>query len=214
MKTLLFDFDGTLADTVNLSFEVMNELAQKYHFRQLSESDLKRLKQLPARAVLKFLGISALKAPLVMAAGKRKVFARIDEVPCNQALKALLGRLQGACRFGVLSTNSAQNVKRFLTNHQLPPFDFIYADARLSGKARVLKRAIKKQNLEPKNLLYIGDEIRDIVAAKRAGVAVAAVSWGYNTKEVLAAQNPDYLVDDVTGLERAVSHFFSDTIDS
>jgi phosphoglycolate phosphatase-like HAD superfamily hydrolase len=43
--------------------------------------------------------------------------------------------------------------------------------------------------------VYVGDEVRDIVAARKAGVDVAAVSWGYNTREVLAKHEPDYLIE-------------------
>ena len=51
-----------------------------------------------------------------------------------------------------------------------------------------------KQALHPSNVLYVGDEVRDIEAAKKAGIRIAAVTWGYNSKKALEAYKPDYLV--------------------
>lgn len=208
MNTIIFDFDGTLADTVSLSHQVMNELALKYQFRQLSEADVRRLKEVPAKQVLKFMGISPLKVPFVMAAGKRKIFERIDKVPFDSDFKRLLERFKD-CRLGIVSTNAGKNVRSFLSNHQVSGFDFIYADARLSGKAGVLKKALKRQNCDKTKTVYVGDEIRDIAAAHKAGLKVIAVSWGYNTKGALEAAKPDYLVDDINGLDEALGAFFN-----
>jgi phosphoglycolate phosphatase-like HAD superfamily hydrolase len=44
-------------------------------------------------------------------------------------------------------------------------------------------------------VVYVGDEERDVVAARQAGVDIAAVTWGYNSPELLAVQEPDYLID-------------------
>jgi phosphoglycolate phosphatase len=46
----------------------------------------------------------------------------------------------------------------------------------------------------PDNVLYVGDEVRDIVACKKAGVKIAWVDWGYDLKEAVADEKPDYLI--------------------
>ena len=44
-------------------------------------------------------------------------------------------------------------------------------------------------------MLYIGDELRDVKASQKAGVPIAAVTWGFNSRQSLAAAKPDYLFD-------------------
>jgi phosphoglycolate phosphatase-like HAD superfamily hydrolase len=39
------------------------------------------------------------------------------------------------------------------------------------------------------------DEVRDIEAAKKSGIKSIAVAWGYNTKDALIKENPDFLVN-------------------
>ena len=57
-----------------------------------------------------------------------------------------------------------------------------------------MKKIIKKERLELKEVLYVGDEIRDIHAAKNTGIHIASVAWGYNTVESLKKNKPEYLI--------------------
>jgi phosphoglycolate phosphatase len=206
--TLIFDFDGTLADTLAINHQIMNALSVKYNFKSLSCDEVKQLKMLPARQVLRYMAIAPYKIPFVMAAGKSRLQSRIDDIAILPGFCQLLTRFKQHYRLAVVTTNSSKNVSRFLANHKIDFIDFIYADTRLSGKAGVLKKAIKKQALTPSKTLYIGDEIRDIKAAKAAGIGIVAVSWGYNTKAVLAEHNPEYLVSTLEQLEEAVADHF------
>jgi phosphoglycolate phosphatase-like HAD superfamily hydrolase len=54
---------------------------------------------------------------------------------------------------------------------------------------------LRKESLNPEEVVYVGDETRDIEAAKKSQIKVIAVTWGFNSKQVLAAQNPDFLID-------------------
>jgi phosphoglycolate phosphatase len=154
------------------------------------------------------MGIAKYRIPFVMAAGKAKLREVIDQVPLSVEFIKLLAQLAASYDLGIVTTNSSKNVQKFLSKHQVSTFDFVYADARLLGKSRVLKKAVKKQHLDKATTIYVGDEIRDIKAAKTVGIAVIAVCWGYNNKISLEACEPDYLVEDLAGLEAAIGDFF------
>ena len=96
---------------------------------------------------------------------------------------------------GIATSNSTKNVKIFLKNNNLDMFNFIYSSIDYFHKNRILERAIKKYGMEKENVIYIGDEIRDIKAAKEAGIKVASVTWGYNFESVLASYKPDFIVN-------------------
>ena len=52
-----------------------------------------------------------------------------------------------------------------------------------------------QRHLKSQEILYVGDELRDVKASQKAGIPVAAVTWGFNSRESLAASKPTYLFD-------------------
>ena len=73
-------------------------------------------------------------------------------------------------------------------------FDFIYSGVTIFGKTTIINNALKQNNLSSQQVIYVGDETRDIEASKKANIKVIAVAWGFNSHEVLAKQNPDFLI--------------------
>jgi HAD superfamily hydrolase (TIGR01549 family) len=104
-------------------------------------------------------------------------------------------RKQGA-RLFLCTSNSAENVKVFLKIHNLEgTFETIVGTMSIFGKSHGIKKTIKKYNLRPHETIYIGDETRDIQAAKKAGIRCASVSWGFNDRSLLEQYDPDYIFD-------------------
>ena len=84
----------------------------------------------------------------------------------------------------------------FLHEHQLNDcFHFVSASSKIWGKNRNIRHLIKSRQLNIDNMLYIGDETRDVDAAKKAGIKVAAVTWGFNSGETLKKHNPHYILN-------------------
>ncbi|PMB02817.1 carotenoid oxygenase, partial [Fischerella thermalis CCMEE 5196] len=73
-------------------------------------------------------------------------------------------------------------------------FEFIYSGITIFGKTTIINNLLKQKQLKPEEVIYVGDETRDIEASKKANIKVVAVSWGFNSPEVLAKQNPNYLI--------------------
>jgi phosphoglycolate phosphatase len=95
---------------------------------------------------------------------------------------------------GILSSNSAENISACLRANTVEEvFDFVVGYPRLFGKARAIRRLLKREQIEPGDFLYIGDEMRDVEAAKKAGVDVGAVGWGLHALELLAQLRPTFL---------------------
>lgn len=206
MKTLIFDFDGTLADTLAINHQILNRLAKVFRFRQTDTDELKRLKGLPIRQIMQAMEITPFKAPFVMAAGKYQLGKYIDDIQMPKGLVECLQQWQQDYRLGVVSTNSTSNIERFLLKTNAPRFDFIYANARLHGKAKSIERAMKAQGLEKADCIYIGDEIRDIDAARDVGIKCISVTWGYNNKTALENAKPDWMADNVGQLAKCIDN--------
>ena len=150
------------------------------------------------RQHLKYLNISLLKAPFVLKSLRKEMNDGIAHtgIAATDDIRNILENLKkNDCIIGILTSNSKQNVKEFLTNNNLNVFDFVYSGSSAFGKARMLESIIRKNKFEKSKTFYVGDEIRDIDAAKKAKVKMIAVSWGYNTIESLEKEDPDYVVN-------------------
>ncbi|HAU32452.1 MAG: HAD-superfamily hydrolase, subfamily IA, variant 3 [Desulfotomaculum sp. 46_296] len=63
-------------------------------------------------------------------------------------------------------------------------------------------KALEILNVPPGQSLYIGDSYHDIKAGLEAGTTTLAVTWGINTREELAALNPDGLLESWADLKK------------
>ena len=98
-------------------------------------------------------------------------------------------------RLGILTSNSESNVTAFLQQYDLQLFEFIKSSSKLLGKGSVIRKMLKEFQLDPSDVLFVGDEMRDIEAAQETGIHMAAVTWGYNSHSAIQALGPDYLVE-------------------
>ncbi|MGF1678703.1 MAG: HAD hydrolase-like protein, partial [Candidatus Methylacidiphilales bacterium] len=174
MKTrcLVFDFDGTIADTIEQGLLILNQLSKEYHFKKLNKSELSGAKDMTARQFIRHLDIPRLKVPRILSHGKRLLRERMSHVePCEGMVKLIRAARKDYDTLGILTSNSQENVELFLDRHGLDHvFDFISTVPKLSGKAKHLRAILRTFKLRPKEMLYIGDEIRDVKAGRKAAV--------------------------------------------
>ena len=196
-KTLVFDFDGTIADTLGETRRIFNRIAPDYGIREVAEHELDGLRHLSLKDLLSHLEIPKRRVPALIARGTGLMRGNITELQLITGMREVLIELRRHVRsFGILTSNATANVDLFLRAHGLrDQFDFISSTSKLTGKAKHLKAIRKTFSLRPEELLYIGDELRDVKASQKAGIPIAAVTWGFNSREALMAAAPDYLFD-------------------
>lgn len=194
---LIFDFDGTIADTFQAIVTISNQLADEFQYKKMTPTEAQLLKNKTTREIISHLEIPMLKIPLIIAKAKTELFKNISSITPVLGLKDTLEKLKDRdVQLGILTSNSEENVTGFLKNHKLEVFNFIKTTSKIWSKDHHLSKIIASHNFNPGNVIYIGDEARDIVAAKRLGIKVAAVAWGYNSTQALLANKPDYLLND------------------
>jgi HAD superfamily hydrolase (TIGR01549 family) len=116
-------------------------------------------------------------------------------------VKQVLMELSKDNKIYILSTNSQVNIENFLRkNHLDGSITKVYGDIGLRGKTTALKKLIKREKLDKKDCVYIGDETRDIEAARKAKVKSTGVTWGFNNAEAIRDSKPDAVIDKVRKL--------------
>jgi phosphoglycolate phosphatase len=195
-RIVLFDFDGTIGDTFATGVEILNLLSVEFHFRPLPPEEVEFARNLSTRELMKHLGIPRMKLPQISKRGTEEITKRIDSIHSFHGVPEMIRHLHATgYQLGILTSNSKENVEAFLKAHHLEVFDFIKSSSKLLGKGSVLRKLIRECQVKPREILLIGDELRDIDAAHETGVHVAAVTWGYNSRHVLEESSPDYVFE-------------------
>lgn len=196
-RTLVFDFDGTIADTLGETRLIFNKIAPDYGIREVAEHEMDHLRHLSLKELLDHLSIPKRRVPALIARGTGMMRGNIERLQMIAGMSEVLVEMRRHVRsFGILTSNATANVDLFLKTHGLrDQFDFISSTSKLTGKAKHLRAIRKTFSLRAEEMLYIGDEIRDVKASQKAGIPIAAVTWGFNSRESLAAENPDHLFD-------------------
>lgn len=197
MANIIFDFDGTLADTFPLIVDVSYRLSPKT--RRLPDKEIAKLRRLPLLTALRRLGISHWYVPWLIVFVRRHLTPRMQEVEPYEGIVAMLRQLgQGHHKLFIVTSNYRENVDIFLKHHKVASLfsgteTVFYASKRT--KTRAIRRLIKRYGLTATDCYYVGNEALDTHAAKRVGIHSVAVTWGgFNLSELKAAR-ADALID-------------------
>lgn len=200
VELVIFDFDGTLADSFGWFSKALNQSAQRWGFRPIRDRDqAEALRNLGASEILRELGVARWKVPLIARDLRTRMGREIGGIRPFEGVPEMLARLAGADRrLAIASSNAAGNIHQVLGPRCMSRFDALESGIGLGAKHRRLARICRRLNVEPEATIYIGDELRDVQAARRAGISAGAVTWGYNRESALLAGRPQILFRSVT----------------
>lgn len=196
IKQLIFDFDGTIVDSSALAVQILNELAEKYHFKKVTMEDVHILKTAPVRERFKRIGLPLYLIPKMSVDCMMMYHRELHALKPFDGIKDLMHYLKNeGFSLSVISSNSVENISHFVKDNDLEVFDHIISAKNLFGKDQSIKRFMKQNHLTSNETLYVGDEIRDIEACKKIPVKIIAVTWGFDPLSLLKSGSPDYIVD-------------------
>jgi phosphoglycolate phosphatase len=196
-ETIIFDFDGTIADTFPVIVRIFYHLTKRTDPFTYDEEE--RLRSLSLLSVAAELRIPLWRVPFLLVRGRRMMRQHMRQIePVKGVPKTIKALHERGHNLMVISSNSSENIREFLRLHELDDriFSNIYGGIGLWSKGRSLQRLARRSAFDVQHTWYVGDETRDIVAAKAAGVKSAAVAWGYNSVAALKEQQPDAIVSE------------------
>ena len=206
MRAVIFDFDGTIADSFGTVIAIAYHLTKKEQLADLEQVKLFRDHNASLTQAIKSLNIPKWQWPWLLQRGRRLMAQQIHQIPAFPGLERVLKDLsQDKFQLFIISTNSTANVERFLVEKgMLPYFDRIYGGAGLFDKDKIIRKVLKQEKMDAQNAVYVGDEVRDILAAKSLSMPCISVSWGYNSAELLASYAPMVVVHNAKQLENVI----------
>ena len=201
MKTIIFDFDGTLADSFDIIVGIIGKIA--IGGKVLGSKQLDDIREHTIIEAAKILEISKLKLPFLVALGRREMSKKINQLEIHEGLEDLIKDLHSKkINLMVLSSNSKKNIDFVLKKYSiLNYFSKIYGSVGLLSKSRSISKVLKSNKINKEDVIYIGDEARDAIAAKTLGINFIGVGWGFNSTKLLLKYDNYAIVQDTQELK-------------
>jgi phosphoglycolate phosphatase len=203
-KLVIFDFDGTLADSFPWFSRTINDIADRFHFKRVEPHERDTLRALDARGVMKHLGIPAWKMPFIANHMRKRKAQELDQTRLFEGVDGMLEQLSTAgMLMAMVSSNSESNIRAILGARNAGLITHYECGAALLGKSSRFRRILRRSGMKPADAICIGDEVRDLEAARKAGIAFGAATWGYTLPAALLARGPDLVfhsVDEIAGV--------------
>lgn len=188
-RLAMFDFDGTLADSIPFFLSVFNTVADRHAFRRIDVERAGELRHLGVRQMMDHVGMPAWKLPLASKTFMAMMRDSAHAISLFDGIADALRHLHGhGVLLTVVSSNSEHNVRTVLGPELAALIRRFDCGMSVFGKASRIRAVLKACGVAPADALYIGDQALDAEAARKAGVAFGAVHWGYATIEALRAQ--------------------------
>jgi phosphoglycolate phosphatase len=205
-QLVIFDFDGTLADSGSLMIRTLNDLAGQFGLRRVSDDEVQMLRGRSNTEIVRYLGVPLWKLPKIASEMRKRITADIDQIKLFAGVDDMLRTLDcGAVRLAIVSSNSEENVRRVLGAENSARIDVFDCSAAMFGKASKLRSVMRRLGIAPQATLYVGDETRDIEAAHEVSVACGVVTWGYAKPELLASFKPTLTFNDMSEIGSLVA---------
>jgi phosphoglycolate phosphatase len=193
-RLVIFDSDGTLVDSFPWFQEVINDVAHRFGLPHLDDATMELLRSTGAREIVKQLGVPRWKVPLIVRHMRRLKARDVHRTALFSGVPEMLVCLkQRNATLAIVSSDTEANVRQALGTLNAGLIDTFDCGVPIFGKSGRLRRLLRRGRFRPDEVIAIGDEIRDIEAARSVGIAFGAVSWGYARPAALAAHAPTVL---------------------
>ncbi len=204
---LHFDYDGVIVDSFDALLSAFQRTAVDTGLgRPPTRHDFETIEDLNAAGVAALLGVPEDRISDYTRRIHEVLAADGHEPALFPGIPDVLKTLSGKHTLVLVTSNYDPLVRRGLARHGMDACVSLVLDARLPGdKSDKIRHSLKRFAVPACEAFMIGDTRGDIRHGHAAGVRTAAVTWGYQSRDTLAKEAPDYLVDSPAELLRVLT---------
>lgn len=205
IEAAIFDFDGVIADSLDLVLSIGNHYLKMWRKKPISKEFYRSH---DVTNTYNSYGINPVLELFLFWKIRSAIHNNLRLIPVHEHIVPVVKTLSEEAPLSVLTSNSRHNVIDFLEVHRIHNYFLeIHGGFLAFNKDRGLTEMLVKSRLEPKKVVYIGDEPRDVRTAKAAGVNSIAVDWGYADRSLLLESEPDLIASTSEQLLRGIQSF-------
>jgi len=209
IKLIIFDFDGTIADTKKAYYSsILKNLKEKGFNKNQSEKLVDE--GLSLKATLDKLGLGFISKLVLHRKIMQEVKSYLKQV---HKCKSVSEIRKIKCRKIIVSNSLDEFMLPIIKHLKLNRyFKEIYGADDFSEKVQFISKYIKRHSINPKEVIYVGDRVADVRLAKDVGCIGAIISGkcAWNSKKEVEKANPDFLIGDFSYLKKIVGYLNRD----
>ncbi len=203
LDTLIFDWDGTLANSIERIVTAMQVAAAELKLPALDDEQVRGIigLGLPEAIAVLYPGLVGEPQAQELARGYSTHYRRLDSTPSplfDGVLEVLERFRREGFQLAVATGKGRPGLERILAAHGLTHyFDATRCADETASKPdpRMLHEILQSCDSMVGRALMVGDSEFDIQMAHNAGMAAVAVSYGAQSREQLALSRPTHCID-------------------
>lgn len=193
MKYLIWDFNGTIVDDVDICIEAENLTIKKYLNREpITREEYLKIFTFPVKTYYERVGFTWEEHSYEEIGDFwfKEYQAREEKAPLHEGVKELLIEAKNkGIKNIIFSASREDQLKKQLKNLGVYDyFDEIYGASDIYAYGKANKAASFMKDKNPKDCLYLGDSLHDLDTAKAMGVECVLIANGHQAKEVLLVE--------------------------
>ncbi len=204
MKLIIFDFDGTLADTESLITQTMQKTIEALHLEPRSREQCRAMIGLPLKETFMRL------IPMTDAMGDRcadtysQIFDRDNRPGVVRLFPHVADTLAALYAHGytltIATSRHRESLMEFLQGMQIDTYFRYIVTVNDVAQAKphpdMVLQTMEHLNIAPADTLMVGDAVYDIQMGHNAGVHTCGVTYGNGTRADMVACQADHIIDD------------------
>jgi phosphoglycolate phosphatase len=205
-RLAIFDFDGTLANSLPWFRASFQDMIARFDLAPVRADEMEGLRGMSARQIMARLNVPMWRLPVIVSDMRKRKLAAAGEISLFDGVATMLSNLQSFdIQTAIVSSDGEESVRSVLgpTASLISHFD---CGAAIFGKHRKFRRVARHFGTRPTDTICIGDEIRDIEAARAAGMDSGAVAWGYAFPTALQAAEPTHFFSSMAEITQRLAH--------
>ena len=203
---LIFDFDGVIADNLDLAIKGINEIGNRYNLPQVkNKEDIDSFFDTYLFESLKKYGISDEDI--------RKFYDEhtqymLDNSSMFYSHPNAIRQIRDLnVKKGLITSTHLQTVRNTLGKEGFTLEDLFSISIGREVKKKKnqkIEDLLEVENIQNQNALYIGDMISDILYCREVPIDIACVNWGYNSEDKLKTFKPNIIINSISDLKRYI----------
>lgn len=190
-KCVVFDFDGTLADTEGFLRHIYSDIAREKKWVALDRKKFRNLFTASIWDAALWARFRPWRLAHLVNQSRLRLQARSDEIAVFPGMKEVIKKLdKDGFDIYALSRNWQSTVQLVVDKNGLGSVVHVMEKPGFFSKHKSVRKLLEQKNYQKDVTWMVGDEVRDLYAAKRAGVPFIAVTWGFQDQKTLKTFKP------------------------
>jgi len=209
LPTVIFDLDGTIVDNFHENLEIIyNQNKKKIDKLGSFDDFLNFIKNNNMRDAFVEFRINLFEFLYRRFKSKKEFIASADDSKLFENIGFFFKKESNNYNFFILTSNFEDYLKKILDKFDLKEhFVETIADKFLFSKTKKINKIIKKYDINRNNCIYVGDEVRDYLASKKAKIKCISMTYGYNSKKLIKKYN-HLICNNVEELDKKLKEMF------